>query len=223
MHGAAAALFLWGAALLSRPRMSYYSVDLIGSFPSGAAGGGAAVQSAPVKNTAPTPAPAPVPTPKVSPKAFIKLPGKDKKPPAAARPAPKAAVKPAAHPSTGSGAGTAQGPGGGEGGANGSGITASAGGVAFPYPWYMKLIADKINRQWKPQNFQPGTTCVVSFAISRNGQVSEPTMEKASGDPLFDTYATRAITYAGQMPELPTGYPDPTLTVHMTFQGQGAE
>ena len=103
---------------------------------------------------------------------------------------------------------------------SGAGIVADA-GPAFPYPWYLKSIADRLDKQWHPpQEFQPDTVCQVTFVIARSGDVSGSQIAKSSGDSLFDQLALRAVLYANPLPPLPNGFPDDTLKVHMKFVGR---
>ena len=102
----------------------------------------------------------------------------------------------------------------------GAGIVAEA-GLAFPYPWYLKAIADRLDKQWHPpQEYAPDTTCQVTFVINRAGEVSGSQLSKSSGDSLFDQLAMRAVLYANPLPPLPNGFPDDTLRVHMKFVGR---
>ena len=103
---------------------------------------------------------------------------------------------------------------------SGIGLVADA-GPAFPYPWYLKAIADRLDKQWKPpQEFDPDTVCQVTFVIDRTGQVSGSKISKSSRDQLFDQLALRAVLYSNPLPPLPNGFPDDTLTVHMKFVGR---
>jgi TonB family protein len=98
---------------------------------------------------------------------------------------------------------------------------ADAGGLAFPYPWYLKAIADRLDKQWRPpQEYAPDTACQVTFVIDRAGQVSGAQVTKVSGDSLFDQLALRAVLYSNPLPPLPNGFPDDQLKVHMKFVGR---
>ncbi len=102
----------------------------------------------------------------------------------------------------------------------GSGIMAQA-GQPFPFPWYLKAISDKLDKQWKPSNeYSPNTKCVVVFVIHRSGEVSQARIAKRSGDALFDEMGLRAVIYSNPLPPLPNGYQEDTLTVNMTFEGK---
>jgi TonB family protein len=218
-HGLLLASFITLGTLLSKPRMSYYAVDLVSSLP---AGGPAAV---------PTAFPAAIATPKVmtapkatapSPAAEEEVPAEDtirllaklkKKRLALAKGQPQVSPGAAAAPAA-SGHGGIGLPG------SGAGIVAEA-GTAFPYPWYLKTIADKLDKQWKPpQEFEPDTVCQVTFVIARSGELSGSKITTSSGDQLFDQLALRAVLYANPLPPLPNGFPDDTLKVHMKFVGR---
>jgi len=220
-HGLLLGSLMILGTLLSKPRMSYYAVNLMSSPPAGAAVTGTPVSSVSV------PAPKAAAAPKVHaplPAAEEEIPANDtirllaklkqkrlalaRTPPASAVTAPAAGAAPA----------------GGRGGfgmpGSGAGIVAEA-GPAFPYPWYLKAIADRLDKQWRPpQEFQPDTVCQITFVIGRSGQVSGPQISKSSGDQLFDQLALRAVLYANPLPPLPNGFPDDTLKVHMRFVGR---
>ncbi len=126
---------------------------------------------------------------------------------------PQASEEPAASPQN-------EGHGGSGIPGTGAGIVAEA-GPAFPYPWYLKAIADRLDKQWKPpQEFQADTTCQVTFSIDRAGQISGSELSKSSGDSLFDQLALRAVLYANPLPPLPNGFPEDSLKVHMKFVGK---
>ncbi len=221
--------------LLSKPRMSYYAVDLFSSLPSGSSGGGSAINTPPPDEKAiETTQPVEEVKPAAS-KELIKVPNKEPKrqplPKLRQKAAPKkptqpkhsaafeAAMRSALGQTPGSGTG-ATGSGAGMGGAGGAGVVGEA-GPAFPYPWYLKLIADKLDKQWHPsQDFQSDTVCSVAFTIHRDGQVSDQSVEKRSGDTYFDQLAVRAVMYSNPLPPLPAGFPDETLKVHMKFVGK---
>jgi len=106
-------------------------------------------------------------------------------------------------------------------GAAGPALVATEGGIPFPYPWYLKTIADRLDKQWKPpQQFQSDTLCQITFEIRRDGQISGSSIEKSSGDGFFDQLALRAVLYASPLPPLPAGYPESNLKVHMKFVGK---
>ncbi len=94
-------------------------------------------------------------------------------------------------------------------------------GQPFPFPWYLKTVSDRLDRQWTPpDSASERTLCQVSFVIARDGRISGERISKASDDPFFDQLALRAVQAANPMPALPSGYPEATLNVHMTFKGK---
>jgi outer membrane biosynthesis protein TonB len=50
--------------------------------------------------------------------------------------------------------------------------------------------------------------------------LAEPIVERSSGSTVLDLEAQRAILLTKQLPPLPSAFPNPTLTVHFTFQYQ---
>ncbi len=228
--------------IFSHPQSSYYSIDLMTSLPSGpmgSSGGGAMVvpvaEQKPATPVAPTVRPPPAT--RAVPQDALKLFDKNKKKMAPVTPKsksvtpqkvnPKSAAKALALASqiglgnrpTAADAGN-EGGGGGGGGGSGVGVMAE-GGTPFPYPWYLKAIAEKLDKHWKPpQEFQSDTVAVIAFVIHRDGQVTGSMIEQDSGDSTFDQLALRAVLYSNPLPPLPTGFPDDTLRVHMKFVGK---
>src|SRR5438552_47566 len=128
------ALWITSGALLSKPRMSYYAIDLTSSLPAGGSVGSSAAPAAAVE--------APKAPPvverqerKLPAREVIKVKGKVKPHPAVPKPEKKhglnlkAALAVLDNQGKGSGRG-------GIPGAAGAGIVADA-GPAFPYPWYL--------------------------------------------------------------------------------------
>ena len=226
LHGAMLALLVVMGTMLSKPHPSYYAVDLMSAMPAAAPAPASSLAVAPEAKVPETPKP--VPEEKPIPKEAIRMPAKQKKkpapPPKSKAPAkPKhsaafdAAMKAMANegplkPSHSGGPALAS--------TMGAGVVGEL-GPTFPFPWYIKAIADKLDKNWHPPSeFQSDTLCTVAFTISRDGQISGASVEKASGDSLFDQLALRSVVYASTMPPLPSGYPEATLSVHMKFQGK---
>ena len=215
-------------ALLSKPRMSYYSVDLFSAMPANSSSG-AVAEPPPVEQPKVQAPPKAVEEEKPVPKEAIRIPAK----PRPLKKTPVSKTKPAAKPKSSAAFQAAmkalqmngpQGPTAAEKVSNGSaassGVVGEA-GPAFPYPWYLKIIADKLDQEWHPsEEYASDTVCRITFVISRNGEVGTPSVEKASGDGVFDQLALRAVTNANPLPGLPAGYPEETLRVHMTFVGK---
>jgi len=223
-HGFLLTALIVAGTLLSKPRMSYYAVDLMSSLPAGGA-----YQSGPPASPVTTPVPkVPVhkvamPTPREREE---ELPDQDtirmlaklkKKRLSLQKSQPEEPV--ADHANDAPQPANAGHGGGGIPGA-GAGIVAEA-GTPFPFPWYLKAVADRLDKQWHPpQEFEPDTSCQVSFVISRSGQISGSQLTKSSRDSLFDQIALRAVLYANPLPPLPNGFPEEALKVHMSFVGR---
>ena len=213
------AVWITSGALLSKPRMSYYAIDLVSSLPAGGSVGGGAAD---VKVSKESPLTAAVEERRLPVNEVIRVRVKDKikKPPSVPKTTKKHGLNLKAALAVLDNQGKRVGGHAGIPGGPGSGIVADA-GPAFPYPWYLKAIADRLNRQWHPpQDFQEDTICQIAFIIHQDGQVTDTSVEKASGDATFDQLAQRAILYSNPLPPLPAGFPDETLRVHMKFVGK---
>jgi len=221
-HGVFLAMVVFVGTFLSKPRMSYYAVDLLSGPPPGASSPVEAapepVKAPPVADQAPA-----KPELKTMIKEAIRIKEKEPK-----KPLPKPAPVPvAAKPVAISGALRSlsgfsnASPTTGAGNLGGSSLVAEASGPAFPFPWYLKAITDKLDAHWKPpQEFQDNTVCQVTFVIARDGAVSGAELRKSSGDSFFDQLAIRAVQNASPMPPLPSGFPEDRLRVHMKFIGK---
>lgn len=201
--------------------MSYYSVDLLSSLPSGSPSGAPA--ATPAEEPVPKEAPAPVrQVIKSVPHEAIKITAPKPKQP----PLPRHTTKvkpvtktPASIPSWATASNLASPSAATNAGPSGSSAVSAKAGQPFPFPWYLKTVSDKLERQWHPpDDAQSGLSCQVTFVIGRSGQVSDVKITHASGDPFFDQLAQRATLAANPMPPLPSGFPEPSLKVHMTFE-----
>lgn len=88
--------------------------------------------------------------------------------------------------------------------------------VDFPYAWYIQAVHRKISQNWDGQA-REGTQPVIVFEIGRNGQVGRVSVEKTSGNPLYDQVAMRAIQNSTPFPELPADFKAPVIRVHLSF------
>jgi protein TonB len=78
-------------------------------------------------------------------------------------------------------------------------------------------MGQRIRQNWDSQA-ESASEVVVLFTIQRDGTLSEVKVEKSSGSPPLDLRAQRAIVTTRQLPPLPAAFPNPRLTVHLTFQ-----
>ena len=58
----------------------------------------------------------------------------------------------------------------------------------------------------------------MKYTIQRDGTITNAQLEKSSGYTQLDLNAQRAVLLTRQLPPLPAAFPNPTLTVHQTFQ-----
>jgi protein TonB len=109
--------------------------------------------------------------------------------------------------------------------------TTSTGSIAvdasdFPFTYYLRLIQSKIGERWTPPRAAAsgGERVVVLFEIQRDGQIREPSVERSSGNTLYDQSALRAVMEASPFPPLPPEFKASSLRVHFGFEfqpGQG--
>ncbi|OFW36653.1 MAG: hypothetical protein A3F70_07415 [Acidobacteria bacterium RIFCSPLOWO2_12_FULL_67_14] len=159
----------------------------------------------------PTPPPPPAPKPAARP---------------AARPAPAAPARPVRRPPrpaaeeepqpgatrTETGA-RGQGFGLTTGGSGGSGVQLDVSN--FCCPEYIEQMVTLIQRNWQQNQGIRGST-VMKFTITRGGSIQGVMLERPSGFLALDLAAERALLIT-RLPELPPQFPNPTLTVNITF------
>jgi TonB family protein len=88
----------------------------------------------------------------------------------------------------------------------------------FPFAYYVSSMKRKIAAYWEvPTSGQESMYCVVYFRVRRDGSLESLSVEKGSGQFLFDQAALRAITRANPLPPLPDGFKENYLGVHFTF------
>ncbi|HEY7290573.1 MAG TPA: TonB family protein [Vicinamibacterales bacterium] len=112
-------------------------------------------------------------------------------------------------------------------GARGQGFGLSTGGGAgggvlldvgnFCCPDYLATLIDRIQSAWQ-HNQNAAGDAVIKFTILRNGQITDPSIERSSGATTLDLAALRAVVSTKTLAPLPAAYTNPTLTLHMTFQ-----
>jgi TonB family protein len=106
------------------------------------------------------------------------------------------------------------------------GLASGAGGTGaridvgqFCCPQYLATMQERILRNWESRQQTLGTT-VLTFKVLRDGSLTEVAVERPSGNPTLDFIAARALRLTQKIPPLPAEYPNPSLTVHMTFEYQ---
>jgi periplasmic protein TonB len=86
----------------------------------------------------------------------------------------------------------------------------------FPYAYYIRQVAGKIREKWDGKAI-PGQQPAVIFEIGRDGRVTQATINKSSGNPLYDQVALRAINDAGPFPPLPDDFKKTVLRIGLQF------
>ena len=103
------------------------------------------------------------------------------------------------------------------GGQGGSGVQLDV--ANFCCPEYIQQMVTLIQRNWQQNQGVRGIT-VMKFTITRGGTIQGVTLAKPSGFLALDLAAERALLIT-RLPELPPQFPNPTLTVHITFEYHG--
>jgi TonB family protein len=116
-----------------------------------------------------------------------------------------------------------------ETGARGQGFGLSTGGGAgsgssldvadFCCPEYIAVMVVRIRSAWNMNQGAAGQT-LVKFTIQRDGSIRGAEVERSSNLAGLDTAALRAVLQTRTLPPLPDPFPNPTLTVHLSFQYQ---
>jgi TonB family protein len=101
----------------------------------------------------------------------------------------------------------------------GSGEGRGAQSANFPFSYFLAAIERKVSENWFSAVAEnaAGLTCVVYFALMRDGGVSDVRLETSSGNAYFDRAATRAVKSAAPFPPLPKAFTDTYLGIHFTF------
>lgn len=89
----------------------------------------------------------------------------------------------------------------------------------FPYPWYITQVREILWNTWTSRMPSAGgLRCTVRFSILRDGTARAVSVEKSSGNRLFDTAAEGTVESAGPFPALPDDFFEEKLTVHVEFK-----
>lgn len=87
------------------------------------------------------------------------------------------------------------------------------------YPYYLKIIEDKISNRWQPppMTVKMEMMTTVVFLIDKRGKVSGVILEKSSGNSFLDQSALSAVFRAGPFPPLSSNFSSKNLKVYFTF------
>lgn len=87
----------------------------------------------------------------------------------------------------------------------------------FCCPEYVASMITRIRTNWSARAEQPALV-VVKYTIQRDGTIVDAGIDKSSGYTALDINALRAVVQTRQLPALPAAFPNPTLTVNLTFE-----
>lgn len=114
-----------------------------------------------------------------------------------------------------------------ETGARGQGFGLSTGGgggsgsrldvADFCCPDYVLLMVERIRSNWNSRAEAVGQA-MIKFTIQRDGQITGVSLLKSSGFAALDINAQRAVLVTRTLPPLPEQFPNPTLTVDLSFE-----
>lgn len=85
-------------------------------------------------------------------------------------------------------------------------VAVAGGGAAFPFPPYVVIVRDKVERNWNPPPGVKGASVKVLFTVLRSGRVGDAKLLATSGNFYFDQAAMRAILSSSPFPPLPEGF-----------------
>jgi len=89
----------------------------------------------------------------------------------------------------------------------------------FPYPWYITQVREALWNSWTAKMPSGGNLrCTVRFTINRDGSVKSTSVEKSSGNRLFDNAAETSVESAAPFAALPDDFYEDRLTVHVEFK-----
>ena len=105
----------------------------------------------------------------------------------------------------------------GAGGESGTPIVTDS--ANFPYPWYITQVREALWNAWTGKMPSGGDLrCTVRFSINRDGSVKGVSVEKSSGNRLFDNAAESSVESAAPFPVLPEDFYEDKLTAHVEFK-----
>jgi TonB family protein len=104
------------------------------------------------------------------------------------------------------------------GGGPGSGSSLEITGD-FCCPEYLATMITRIRSAWNQNQGARGTS-LIRFTIMRDGSITNATIFKPSGTVTLDTAALRAVLATRTLPPLPDAFPNPTLTMRLSFEYQ---
>lgn len=86
----------------------------------------------------------------------------------------------------------------------------------FCCPEYLSVMIARIRSAWNQDQGARGTS-LIRFTIKRDGSIADAAIFASSGTTTLDTAALRAVMNTKTLPPLPDAFPNPTLTMRLSF------
>jgi len=87
---------------------------------------------------------------------------------------------------------------------------------AFCCPEYLSVMIARIRSAWNQDQGARGSS-LIRFTIRRDGSITDATIFQSSGIATLDNAALRAVLATRTLPPLPDAFPNPTLTMRLSF------
>jgi protein TonB len=89
----------------------------------------------------------------------------------------------------------------------------------FCCPDYIAAMFRRIHQHWNAGS-GVNASAVMTFAIQRDGTITQMRLTRSSGNQMLDFLAERALRAVGQLPPLPDAYPHQALVLDLEFKYQ---
>jgi protein TonB len=86
----------------------------------------------------------------------------------------------------------------------------------FCCPEYLSVMIARIRSAWNQDQGARGSS-LIRFTIRRDGSITDATIFQSSGIATLDNAALRAVLATRTLPPLPDAFPNPTLTMRLSF------
>lgn len=91
---------------------------------------------------------------------------------------------------------------------------------------YYATIAGHVKQYWQPpdvKSWDPNLLAIVSITIAANGQIVNQTIEKESGDKLFDQFVLKTLEAANPLPAPPPALQKQRIEIGLRFKPSGIQ
>jgi len=107
-----------------------------------------------------------------------------------------------------------------------SGNAGSASTMGVLEQQYYATIAGHVKQYWQPpdvKSWDPNLLAIVSITIAANGQIVNQTIEKESGDKLFDQFVLKTLEAANPLPAPPPALQKQRIEIGLRFKPSGIQ